>query len=130
MKGVKHEPTAKDRKTVEALIGFGVPQDDIAAMIGIDPTTLRRHYALEIATGTAKANAKVAENLFKIATGTGREAVTAAIFWLKTRAGWSEYNLMPPRAPVPGKKEAADEEAGNLPQDKEWADLLPGRQPN
>jgi hypothetical protein len=32
----------------------------------------------------------VAENLYRKATGEGREAVTAAIFWLKTRAGWRE----------------------------------------
>jgi hypothetical protein len=27
---------------------------------------------------------------YRKATGDGREAVTAAIFWLKTRAGWKE----------------------------------------
>jgi hypothetical protein len=32
----------------------------------------------------------VAENLYRKATGEGREAVIAAIFWLKTRAGWKE----------------------------------------
>jgi hypothetical protein len=32
----------------------------------------------------------VAENLYRRATGEGREAVTAAIFWLKSRAGWRE----------------------------------------
>ena len=32
----------------------------------------------------------MAENLYRKATGEGREAVTAAIFWLKTRAGWQE----------------------------------------
>jgi hypothetical protein len=37
-----------------------------------------------------KANAKVAENLYRKATGEGREAVIAAIFWLKARAGWRE----------------------------------------
>jgi hypothetical protein len=34
----------------------------------------------------------VAENLFRKATGEGREAVTAAIFWLKARAGWKEVD--------------------------------------
>ena len=29
-------------------------------------------------------------NLYRKATGDGREAVIAAIFWLKTRAGWKE----------------------------------------
>jgi hypothetical protein len=41
----------------------------------------------ELDTGHIKASAKVAGNLYRIATGSGREAVTAAIFWLKVRAG-------------------------------------------
>ena len=40
-----------------------------------------------------KANARVAENLYRKATGEGREAVTAAIFWLKTRARWTETSV-------------------------------------
>jgi len=38
----------------------------------------------------AKANAKVAENLFWKVTAEGREAVVAAIFWVKARAYWRE----------------------------------------
>ena len=41
--------------------------------------------------------AKVAESLFRKATGDHRQSVTAAIFWLKTRAGWKEG-----AAPEPG----------------------------
>ena len=40
-----------------------------------------------------KANVLVAENLYCRATGEGREAVAAAIFWLKTRASPKETNL-------------------------------------
>jgi hypothetical protein len=41
----------------------------------------------ELESGAIKANARVAESLFRKATsGDGRESVTAAIFWLKTRA--------------------------------------------
>lgn len=35
----------------------------------------------------------MAENLFRKATGDGRESVTAAIFWLKTRARWKEVSI-------------------------------------
>ena len=35
----------------------------------------------------------MAESLFRIATSQGREAVTAAIFWLKARASWKETSL-------------------------------------
>jgi hypothetical protein len=62
------------------------PEAEIAGMIGIDPKSLRKHYRQELDHAHTKANIKVAENLFRKATGEGREAVTAAIFWLKARA--------------------------------------------
>jgi len=52
--------------------------------------TLRKHYREELDTGHFKATAKVAESLFRKATGDGAQSVTAAIFWLKTRGGWRE----------------------------------------
>jgi hypothetical protein len=70
-----------------------VPEVDIAGVIGIDPKTLRKHYPQELRYGHVKANAKVAENLFRKATGDGREAVIAAIFWMKTRAQWKETSV-------------------------------------
>ena len=76
----RHLPDALSRRQVEALAGYGVPEPDIAGMIGIDPKTLRKHYRSELDLGHVKANVKVAENLFRKATGEGREAVTAAIF--------------------------------------------------
>jgi hypothetical protein len=72
------------------MAAYGIPEADIATVIGIDPKTLRRHYRRELDTGHIKANTKVAENLYRRATGESREAVTAAIFWLKTRARWRE----------------------------------------
>ena len=69
------------------------PRPRSPAMIGIDPKTLRKHYREELDHGHTKANAKVAENLYRKATGDGREGVTAAIFWLKCRAGWKETSV-------------------------------------
>jgi hypothetical protein len=88
-----HKPDPELRRQVEALAGFGIPEADIAGLIGIDPKTLRKHYRQELDHGHTKANAKVAENLFRKATGDGRESVTAAIFWLKARARWKETTL-------------------------------------
>src|SRR5215207_5981294 len=88
-----HKPNSTARRQVEAMAGYGVPEADIAGVIGIDPKTLRKHYRDELDHGHVKANAKVAENLFRKATGEGREAVVAAIFWLKVRAGWKETSL-------------------------------------
>ena len=89
----RHLPDPVQRRQVEALAGYGVPEPEIAGMIGIDAKTLRKHYRQELDHGHTKANAKVAENLFRKATGEGREAVTAAIFWLKARARWKEVSL-------------------------------------
>lgn len=86
-----HAPAPEQRELVATLASFGVPEANIAVMIGISEKTLRKYYHEELAKSHIEANAKVANNLFKIAsTGNSKEAVTAAIFWLKTRARWSE----------------------------------------
>ncbi len=102
----RYEPTDKDRATVKALAAYGVLQSEISKVIGVDDKTLRKHFRDELDTGSTRANAKVAESLFKRATGDGPSSVTAAIFWLKARAGWSEA-----KAEAPGKKEIEQEAA-------------------
>ena len=72
------------------MAAYGRPELNTAEIVGIDPKTLRKHYAEELEGGGFKASTKVAENLYRKATGEGREAVTAAIFSLKARAGWKE----------------------------------------
>ena len=54
---------------------------------------MKAGYEKELAGGHIKANAKVAESLYRKAIGEGRESVTAAIFWLKTRARWKEVSV-------------------------------------
>jgi hypothetical protein len=88
-----HMPDPMLRRQVEAMAGYGVTEAQIAGLIGIDTKTLRKHYRNELDHGHVKANVKVAENLFRKATGEGREAVTAAIFWMKARAQWREVSL-------------------------------------
>jgi hypothetical protein len=65
---------------VQTAAGCGVPEEDIAVVIGIAPKTLRKYFRQELDTGHIKASAKVAGNLYPIAIRSGREAVTAAIF--------------------------------------------------
>jgi len=77
-------------RKVEALAGYGIADADIARVLRIDLLELRRAYREELETGAIKANSRVAENLYRRATGDGREAVTAAIFWLKARARWRD----------------------------------------
>jgi hypothetical protein len=86
--GRAHTPTEESRKTVKMLTAFGTRHVDIAAMLEIEHDTLTRHYAKELESGLSEANAKVARRLFQLAMGDGREAITACIFWLKTKAKW------------------------------------------
>ncbi len=88
-----HEPTEATRKQVKALAAYGVPQDEIGKVIGISKPTLEKHYREELDRAQIEANAKVAESLFRKAMGDGAQSVTAAIFWLKTRAQWKEPAL-------------------------------------
>ena len=83
------EPTASERKQVEALSGYGLPIDQIGALIrdGISVDTLRAHFANEMQSGKAKANAQVGKTLFqKVMAGD----TTAAIWWSKTQMRWAE----------------------------------------
>lgn len=85
-----HEPTPETRKRVEALAGFGIPAEEIGKVVGVSHVTLRKYYRAELDEGETKANAAVAQSLFRKATSNGSQSVTACIFWLKTRAGWKE----------------------------------------
>src|SRR3982074_1055058 len=82
-----HQPDPSQRRQVEAMAAYGIPEVDIARVIGIDPKTLRKCYREELDLGETKANAQVAGFLFSNARNGN---VTAQIFWLKTRGRWKE----------------------------------------
>ena len=96
------EPTDEQRKNVEAMTGFGIPQEEIAALIEnpqtgkpITKNTLCRHFRQELDTGKAKMISVVANCLYKTATERkGHEHVTACIFILKTQGGWTEKTVI------------------------------------
>jgi hypothetical protein len=95
-----HRPDEASRCQVEALAGYGVPEAEIAGVVSIDPKTLRKHYRHELDHGHTKANARVAESLYRKAISDGAQSVTAAIFWLKTRAHWKETSTHEIAGPV------------------------------
>lgn len=103
-----HEPTGETRDRVEMLAAFGIPAQDIAATLEITDTTLRKYYRHELDTGLVKANEKVAGALFKNATGNDPKAVSAAIFWLKTRARWRDVNPVEVSGPNGGPLQSVD----------------------
>lgn len=86
-----HVPTDANRQTAQSLAAFGLPHLEIAGELNISLETLLKHYRIELDRGLQRANARVAQSLFNRATNeTDKGGVTAAIFWLKCRAGWRE----------------------------------------
>lgn len=85
--GVTFTPTPEQRNQVEVLAGFGLPQHQIAVLLGCDPKTLRKYFEMELSVGDAKATAKIAQTLYNKAVGGDTASL---IFWLKARAGWRE----------------------------------------
>jgi hypothetical protein len=83
-----YDPDDDERALVMRLARVGLRQAEIANLVGVDETTLRKHFGVELETAHGKA---VAEALDK---GLLQQAiagnVTAAIFIAKTRAGWRE----------------------------------------
>jgi hypothetical protein len=68
----------------------GIKQEDIAPCIGakgIDPKTLRKHFAHELSIGVAKVNALCSQGIVR-AMQNGE--AWSLCFWAKTRMGWRE----------------------------------------
>lgn len=84
----RFEATHEQRRMVRAMAAYGIPQLDIACVIGISDKTLRLAFRDELDKAGIEANAKVAEICFKMATS--GKVPAATFFWLKTRAGWRE----------------------------------------
>lgn len=82
-----HEPTDDNRSKIETMAGYGLPQDQIAQVMRISETTLKKYYGEELKRGAAVANSLVAESLFKQCR---QGNTTALIFWAKTRMGWKD----------------------------------------
>jgi hypothetical protein len=105
-------PTEEQRRTVKSLSAYGIKQDEIAQMLGLrSPKSLRKHFRQEINRGGIEATAQVGQTLYQMATSGKHPAAT--IFWLKTRAGWREIQIVETRpAAIPDfivevEKEAA-----------------------
>lgn len=89
-----HIKTEDSAKLARALSMAGYSDNDIAKQVECAESTLKKHYAAELSDGRKVANAAVVSNLYRLATSRkpeeSRAAVTASIFWCKTRLGWRE----------------------------------------
>lgn len=88
----RYEASPKDRDRVKLMAIAGIPQDDIAKVLGVCKQTLYDNYREELDLGLIEANTRVAGNLLMMATGPRdqKTTVTAAIWWTKSRMGWKD----------------------------------------
>lgn len=126
-----HTPTARTREQVALLVTVGVSAEIIAGVIGINVSTLRKHYADELRTGRATMAARVAGALL---TSAMRGNVRAQTFFLATRAGWNaattRAELDAETVEIATGKPRVEEVADGVELDPEtWDNLLPAPAP-
>lgn len=115
-----HEFSESIAKQVRLLSGYGLIDDEIAAVIGVSTPTLRKYYFEHVASGAPELTAKVAQSLYQMATHPEKPNVTAAIFWLKCRAGWDDQSTKD----KPGKKEIQQIQALRADVGSPWEGLM------
>lgn len=86
-----HEPNKQSRELVSLHATMGTTQAVIADLLEIDLKTLRKYYRKELDQSLSKANATIGGVLFNKAKAGD---TTAMIFWMKTRAQWSEKSQL------------------------------------
>ena len=88
--GKEHIPTEESKKVARTLSAVGITYEDIANKLDISSDTLVKYYKKELDAGRVDANASIGQTLFQQAKDGN---TSAAIFWLKTRAGWKETQV-------------------------------------
>jgi hypothetical protein len=110
-----HKVTDENKRIVKMLAAVGVRHEDIAAKLDISSDTLVRKYKKELDEGRVDANAAVAQTLFQQAKAGN---ITAAIFWLKTRAQWKENHVIEHTGLDGGPIQTTLEVVGIAPKDR------------
>jgi hypothetical protein len=116
-----YAPTKASRSDVTLMVADGFSEEQVAAVLGIDPKTLTKYFANEILNGRAEKRFHYLKLLEKQAKK-GSSSSTKALL--------ARSDIVPDRAPRPaklGKKEMAKADAVG-PSGTSWDDLLPGDQ--
>jgi hypothetical protein len=110
-----HKPTDENRRLVKMLAAVGARVDDIGTKLGVSHDTILKYYRTELEEGRIDANAQVAQTLFQQAKSGN---ITAAIFWLKTRAQWKENHVIEHTGLDGGPIQTTLEVVGIAPKDR------------
>lgn len=84
---VSAKPSGFLRSKVRSMVAAGVPHNLIAKRLGCSVEELNSLYADDLRRAGPEMRAMVGANLFAAAKAGN---IAAIIFWLKTRAGWTE----------------------------------------
>lgn len=84
------KPTDAQRNMVLLGAGHFIPQEQIAASLGIDAKTLRKYFKDELARGAAVVEMNLAGSQFQRAKGKDSVAQKATEFILQTRFRWTK----------------------------------------
>jgi len=78
------------KRLIRGLLSHGETPARVAEMVGVSEPTLRKYCADDIESAFSHTYNRIAMNLAQRAMSDSKDAVPAAIFWLKTRARWRE----------------------------------------
>lgn len=87
---VLHKRTETMAENIRQLAILGLEQDKMGKILGLDPKTLRKHYADEIDNTKARLNGQIAMGLARRALDGD---TVSSIFWLKAQAGWRDQHI-------------------------------------
>ena len=91
----RHEPTDVTKFQVKQFAAMGLTKPQIATLMCLGVHSLYKYYRQELETGELEANFNVAKTLYTMATDPNhKHGASAAMFWMKTRAKWSEVSKL------------------------------------
>jgi len=82
------------RHKIRSFAFLGYPIERISVLTGLSENTLNKYYKHELDSAVPEMLANVANNLYQIAMSDRKDAVSASIFILKTRAQWREKDRL------------------------------------
>jgi hypothetical protein len=86
-----HKWTKEQAEKVRMAACLGVPLERMPQLLELSKDLIRKHYMREVETGRDSVNGLVQAALLRNAL---EGNVTAQIFWLKSRAGWRDRDVV------------------------------------
>ena len=91
-----YKPTDEQRELVKAWFALGLTQEFVVKKLGIDAKTFTKHFQYEAEHGKDEIHAELGKMLITCArqAGSNKEYQASLFFYLKTRCGYSEKQIL------------------------------------